>query len=155
MKSNRLFYIGLGCVLSTLFWTITTAVVPDNHPIQQPIYPYKDKKEILQVDHLICSEFSLVNKDGKEVIGMFEMPERGHVIVIKDSPDNVTDEGFKGHLTLYGNGLGVFNSNNHLVAAVRNINDGGAFWARNANREPTWIVEANSREPIKLPSPKK
>lgn len=150
MKSNRMFYIGLGCLFSTLFWTITTAVVPD-----QPIYPYKDKKEILQVDHLICSEFSLVNEDGKEVIGMFKMPERGHVIVIKDLPDDPANKGFKGHLTLYGNGIGVFNSKSDLIAAIRNINDGGAFWARNANAKPTWIVDGNAREPIQLPPPKK
>ncbi len=153
MTSNRMFYIGLGCVLSTLFWTLTSVVVSQT----QPIYPYKDKKEILQVDHLICSEFSLVNKDDTEVIGMFNMPERGHVIVIKDLRDASADKDFKGHLTLYGNGLGVFNSNSREIIGLRNIEDGGAFWARNAKGEPTWIVDGNSRKPIQLqqPSPKK
>ena len=30
MKSNRPFYIGLGCLVATLFWTIAAGVAPDN-----------------------------------------------------------------------------------------------------------------------------
>lgn len=129
-------------------------MVSDNHPIEQPIYPYKDKKEILQVDRLICSEFSLVNEDGSEVISMFEMPEKGHVIAIQDRRDHAASEGNKGHLTLYADGLGVYNSDNRLVIGLKTIENGGVLWARNANGQPTWIVDSNSRKPIAKPRPK-
>lgn len=151
MTSNRMFYIGLGCVLSTLFWTLTTVVVSQT----QPIYSYKDKKEILQVDHLICSEFSLVNEDDKEVIRMFEKPERGHVIIITDMTDDAADKDFQRRLTLHGRGLEVHNSNNRVIIALRNLGDGGALWARNAKAQPTWAIDANARKPLRPPSPPK
>ena len=144
MKSNRLFYIGLGCVFSTLFWTLTTAVVSD-----PPIHPYKDKKEILQVDHLICSEFSLVDKNGIEVIAMFKPVGQDHVMIIKDLS---TD---KGNLLLDRHGVKVYNSDNRAIIGIKNIEDIATLWAKNTKGQPTWILNANAREPIQPPSPKK
>jgi len=144
MKSNRLFYIGLGCVLSTLLWTLTAAVVSD-----PPIYPYKDKKEILQVDHLICSEFSLVDANGIEVIAMFNLKGEDPVMVIKDL---MVD---KANLRLDRHGIKVYNSDNRSIIGIYNIEDIASLWAKNTNGQPTWIMNANSREPIQPPSPKK
>ena len=144
MKSNRLFYIGLGCILSTLCWTLTAAVVSD-----QPIYPYKDKKEILQVDHLICSEFSLVNEEGIEIIGMFKLAEKGHVIAIKEGI------GSNAHLILQSDGMRIYNSQKKSVVGIRNVNDAGLLYARNDKAQPTWVIDGNSYEPIQIQPPQK
>lgn len=143
MKSNRLFYIGIGCVLSTLLWTLTAAVVSD-----PPIHPYKDKKEILQVDHLICSEFSLVDKNGTEVIAMFNLAGEEAVMVMKDLAVD------KGHLRLDRHGIKVYNSDNRAIIGIKNIEDIAALWAKNVNGQPTWVIDANARKPIQSPSPK-
>lgn len=143
MKSNRLFYIGLGCVLSTLLWTLTAAVVSDS-----PVYPYKGKKEILQVDHLICSEFSLVDENNIESMAMFNL-KGDPVMVIKDLSVD------KGHLRLDRHGVKVYNSDNRAIIGIKNIEDIATLWVKNTNGQPTWVIDANSRQPIQFPSPKK
>ena len=55
MKSNRLFYIGLGCLFSTLCWTIVM-VAKDNRNLST-----------LQVDHLICNDIRVLDRDGRLV----------------------------------------------------------------------------------------
>ena len=151
MKSNRLFYIGLGCVLSTLCWIITAVVAPENQSNEQ-------KMKILKVDRLICSELMIVDSNDNVVISMLNQhpgePNLGAILAIQDMRPNEKGEVTRRHLTLYGDGLGIYNANNKTIIALKNLNEGGLLWARNAKNEATWIIDANSRKPIPRPSPK-
>ena len=151
MKSNRMFYIGLGCVFSTLFWTITAFVAQENQSNEQ-------KKKTFRVEHLICSEFSLVNENDEEVIAMLNQhpgdPNKGPTFIIQDMRHREDGTESFGHLSLYRDGLALYNSRNASIVGLTNLRDGGLLWAKNAKREATWIVDANARKPIPPPSPK-
>lgn len=152
MKANRMFYIGLGCVFSTLFWTITAFVAQENQSNEQ-------KKKTLRVDHLICSEFSLVNENDEEVMTMLNQhpgdPTKGPVFAIQDMRYTKDGKESMGHLSLYRDGLALYNSSSALIIGLTNVEEGGLLWAKNAKREATWIVDANARQPIPPPPPKK
>ena len=151
MKTNRMFYIGLGCVFSTLFWTITAFVAQENQSSEQ-------KKKTFRVEHLICSEFSLVNENDEEVMVMLNQhpadPNKGPTFVIQDMRHRKDGTESLGHLSLYRNGLTLYNSRNASIVGLTNVRDGGLLWAKNAKREATWIVDANARKPIPPPPPK-
>ena len=50
MKSNRLFYIGLGCLISTLCWTVVMIAREERNLSH------------LEVDRLICNELQVLDK---------------------------------------------------------------------------------------------
>ena len=62
MKSNRLFYIGLGCLISTFCWTVVM-IARDDRNLSH-----------LEVDRLICKELQVLDKDGKVGIHMYDRP---------------------------------------------------------------------------------
>ena len=153
MKTNRTFYIGLGCLFSTLCWTLTAFVAPENQPNEQ-------KMKTLKVDHLICSELSIVNENGEEVMAMLNQhpadPSRGPVFTIQDMRYREDGKESMAHLALYRDGLVLYNADNHSIIGLKNATEGGLLWAKNADRKLTWFIDANSRRPFPInPKPEK
>lgn len=62
MTSNRMFYIGLGCLFSTLCWTVLTIA--------------KEERNLsnLEVNRLTCKELRILDKDGKVGIWAYDRP---------------------------------------------------------------------------------
>ena len=163
MKSNRMFYIGLGCLFSTLCWTITALVEPENQPSEQNLDAlYNKEMKALKVERLICSELSIVDENGKEVMVMLNQhpadPSRGPVFSIQDMRHREDGKESMAHLALYRDGLVLYNVNNHSIIGLKNATEGGLLWAKNADRKLTWFIDANSRRPFPInpkPTPKK
>ena len=148
MKTHRMFYIGLGCLLSTLCWTITSFVATANDPYE------KEMKELV-LERLTCREISIVDENGEEAMAIFEAPDKGYILYIRDIRTSEGVESNKTHLTLYANGLGLYNSKNDLVAGIKNHREAGLLWAKNAKGEQTWGVDGNARKPIPDTLPRK
>lgn len=62
MTSNRMFYIGLGCLISTLCWNLVV-IARDDRNLPN-----------LEVDTLTCKELRILDKDGKVGIHAYDRP---------------------------------------------------------------------------------
>ena len=62
MTSNRMFYIGLGCLISTLCWTVIL------------IAKQEQNLPDLEINRLTCKEVRVLDKDGKVGIHIYDRP---------------------------------------------------------------------------------
>ena len=111
MKSNRLFYIGLGCLFSTLCWTVFMIVKAEaNLPN-------------LEVDTLTCKELRVLDKDGKIGIQMYDRPygDGGGsdlYMVFKDNRIFKDGTPSQGELRIGHRGLGIYNWSGRGIASI-------------------------------------
>ncbi len=98
---NRLFYIGLGCVLSTLLWTILAATPPRVRYLARE----SEVIETLFVGRLYCHELSVLNKDNEEVMAMLDMSE-GATLAIRETDPKPDD---REYVFLRADALSFFN----------------------------------------------
>ena len=134
MKSNRLFYIGIGCVFSTLFWTITAAVVSDN--------PYNKQMKEFVVERLICRELSVVNEDDEEIMAMLDTPKGATLIIQKINPLDIED---RTHVSLRASSLSFFNTKNTRVVSLDNYDEYGAFMLADKDGYIKWLADSNKK----------
>ena len=147
MKSNRMFYIGLGCVFSTLFWTITAAVV-------------SDQKESLEVDTLTCKELRVLDKDGKVGIHAYDRPYGdgggSHLwMIFKDNRILGNGTPSEGGLWISDNGLSIHNWQGRRVASLHVERANGVLSLRNRDDslENLFIVDTENAKYSKTHCP--
>ncbi len=132
MKSNRMFYIGLGCLFSTLCWTIVMVAKDDRN------------LSTLQVDHLICNDIRVLDRDGREAIKISERGGLGHVIRIYDNRRLKNGELSKAYLSLGKNKIVLFNAKHEAVVGFSSSNDYGLLWATNQDGRKHWEVNTGA-----------
>ena len=111
MKSNRMFYIGLGCLLSTLCWTVVMIVREERNLSN------------LEVDRLTCKEIRVLDKDGKVGIRMYDRPYGdggGSVLVMSVKDNRIFKDGTpsQGELKISSRGLQIDNWSGRGIASM-------------------------------------
>ena len=111
MTPNRMFYIGLGCLISTLCWTIVTIA--------------KEERNLpnLEVNRLTCKELRVLDKDGKIGIQMYDRPYGGGggsdlYMVFKDNRIFKDGTPSQGELMIGDRGLGIYNWSGRRIASI-------------------------------------
>ena len=111
MTPNRMFYIGLGCLISTLCWTIVTIA--------------KEERNLpnLEVNRLTCKELRVLDKDGKIGIQMYDRPygDGGGsdlYMVFKDNRIFKDGTPSQGELMIGDRGLGIYNWSGRRIASI-------------------------------------
>ena len=111
MKSNRMFYIGLGCLFSTLCWTVVTIAREERNLSN------------LEINTLTCKEIRVLDKDGKIGIQMYDRPygDGGGsdlYMVFKDNRIFKDGTPSQGELRIGDGGLGIYNSEGRNIASL-------------------------------------
>ena len=111
MKSNRMFYIGLGCLFSTLCWTVVMIVREERNLSN------------LEVDRLTCKEIRVLDKDGKVGILMYDHQygDGGGSILRMSVKDNrIFKDGTpsQGELKISSRGLQIDNWSGRQIASI-------------------------------------
>ena len=135
MTSNRMFYIGLGCLLSTLCWTVFMIVRAERNVSN------------LEVDRLTCSDIRVLNRNGEESI-IINDPDNdpkwsaSTYIKIKDTRTLQNGQKSEGYTQLSPSGLLIVNSDHSPVVSIR-ANGGyhGLLTASNNEGDNTWLVD--------------
>lgn len=135
MTSNRMFYIGLGCLFSTLCWTIVTIA--------------KEERNLpnLKVNQLICSDIRVLNENGEEsiIINDPDNDPKGSAISsirIKDTRILKNGQKSEGYTRLGPSGLLIVNSDNNPVVSIRaNGGNHGLLTASNKEGDNRWVVD--------------
>ena len=123
MKSNRLFYIGLGCLISTLCWTVVMIAREERNLSH------------LEVDRLICNELQVLDKDGKVGIHMYDRPYGdggGSDLYMIFKDNRILSDGTPSQVKLWlsPGGLRVDNWKGRSVAGIGLAREGadGSLW---------------------------
>lgn len=111
MTSNRMFYIGLGCLISTLCWTVVV-IARDDRNLPN-----------LEVDTLTCKELRVLDKDGKVGIHAYDRPygDGGGSILVMSVKDNrifKDSTPSQGELRINNRGLGIYNWEGRRIASM-------------------------------------
>ena len=111
MKSNRMFYIGIGCLIFTLCWTVFV------------IAREKQNLSNLEVNRLVCSKMVVLDKDGKEglVIGDYKFGDGGGSVLRMTVKDNrIFEDGTpsQGELKISSRGLQIDNWSGRRIASI-------------------------------------
>ena len=120
MTSNRMFYIGLGCLFSTLCWTVLTIA--------------KEEQNLsnLEVDRLVCKELRVLDKNGKVGIWMYDRPygDGGGsdlVMLVKDNRIFDDSTPSQGKLRISDSGLSIYNSSGTRVVSAHVERNNGSL----------------------------
>lgn len=153
MTSNRMFYIGLGCILSTLFWTLTAAVVSD-----PPIYPDKDKKETLEVDRIVCKEINVLDSNGKVGIRIYDHhygEGGGNTLLMSFKDNRIFSNGLvsEGELVIHDRGLTIFNAMGDDVLSAHLERYNGFFSAKRYDGSNKFLIDTDNTKYSKTHCP--
>ena len=141
---QKCLYMGIGFLFTSLGWLFATLTVVDAEK-------GTDEEEIVQFDTVACSRFYLLDENEEAVVAMEVMPKRGPTLVIIDTGFRKDGTESQKHLSLYRDGLAVYNENGDQVIGATVIDEGGVLFVRNQQNEPTWAIEANKRSPLPRP----
>lgn len=140
MTSNRMFYIGLGCLISTLCWTIVTIA--------------KEERNLpnLEVNRLTCNELRVLDKDGKVGIWAYDRPygDGGGSdlwMVFKDNRILGDGTPSQGQLMIGDRGLHIYNSSGSRVVSAhveRNNGSLSAYKRDNSRRNSFYVDTENA-----------
>lgn len=124
---NRMFYIGLGCIISTLCWTVFM------------ILRAEAKLPSLEVDTLTCKELRVLDKDGKVGIHMYDRPYGdgggSHLYaVFKDNRIFKDGTPSQGELTITDRGLRIYNWEGTYIASIHVERANGSLSLRKRDR---------------------
>ena len=148
MKSNRLFYIGLGCLFSTLCWTVIV-IARDDRNLPN-----------LEVDTLTCKELRVLDKDDKVGIRMYDRPYGdggGSVLVISVTDNQIFDNGTpsQGELRITSRGLKIKNWEASNIASMHVERGNGTLSLRKRDNslENLFIVDTENAKYSKTHCP--
>lgn len=141
---QKCLYMGIGFLFTSLGWLFATLTVVDAEK-------ESDEEEITQFDTIACSRFYLLNENEEAVMAMEVMPKKGPTFIIVDTAFREDGTESRKHLSLYSDGLAVYNENGDKVIGATVIDEGGVLFVRNQQNQPTWAVEANKRPPLPRP----
>lgn len=148
MKSNRMFYIGLGCVFSTLCWTVVL------------IAKQEQNLSNLEVNRLTCKELRVLDKDGKVGIHAYDRPygDGGGSdlwMVFKDNTIVGDGTPSKGQLMIGPRALHIDNWSGKPIASiyVERANGGLALHKRDGSRDNDFVVDTENAKYSKTHCP--
>ena len=143
MTSNRMFYIGIGCLISTLCWTAVIIA--------------KDEQNLsnLEINRLVCSDIRVLDENGEESIIINDPdndPKGSAVGYIRIKDNSIRSDGqvSEGYTRLSPSGLVIVNKNQKSVVSIY-ANGGyhGLLTASNNEGDNTWnidtLIPINSR----------
>ena len=145
---NRMFYIGLGCIISTLCWTVFM------------ILRAEAKLPSLEVDTLTCKEIRVLDKDGKVGIHAYDRPygDGGGSdlwMIFKDNRIFENNMPSKGELWIGSGGLSIHNSEGRRVASIHVERNNGtlSLRKRDGGLEDLFIVDTENAQYSKTHCP--
>ena len=148
MTSNRMFYIGLGCLLSTLCWTIVM------------IAREKQNLSNLEVDTLTCKELRVLDKNGKVGILMYDRPYGdggGSVLVMSVKDNRIFEDGTpsQGELRINSRGLQIYNWSGRSIASihVERANGGLSLRKRDNSLRNSFVIDTENAKSSKTHCP--
>ena len=148
MKSNRMFYIGIGCLISTLCWTAVIIA--------------KDEQNLsnLEINTLTCKEIRVLDKDGKVGIHAYDRPygDGGGSdlwMIFKDN--RILSDGTPSQRELWigDGGLSIHNWQGRRIASihVERGNGGLSLHKRDDSLENLFIVDTENAKYSKTHCP--
>ena len=144
---QKCLYMGIGFLFTSLGWLFATLTVVDAEKESD------DEWESARFDAIACSRLYLVDENDQAVMAMEVMPKRGPTFMIIDTAFREDGTESKKHLSLYRDGLVIYNENGDSVVGVGVRDEGGIFLTKNKQDQLTWIIEANKHAPIRQESP--
>ncbi|MYE89847.1 hypothetical protein F4X33_12715 [Candidatus Poribacteria bacterium] len=148
MTSNRMFYIGIGCLFSTLCWTVVL------------IAKQEQNLPNLEVNRLTCKELRVLDKDDKVGIHMYDRPygDGGGSdlwMIFKDNSILRDDTPSQGGLWISDRGLSIHNWEDTRIASihVERGNGGLSLRKRDGSIENLFIVDTENAKYSKTHCP--
>jgi hypothetical protein len=141
-----MFYIGLGCLISTLCWTIVTIA--------------KEERNLpnLEVNRLTCKELRVLDKNGKVGIWMYDRPYGdggGSLLVMSVKDNRIFKDGTpsQGELRIYDRGLAIENSRGRRVVSAHVETDNGVLSLRKRDNSNLFYVDTENAKYSKTHCP--
>ena len=146
MKSNRLFYIGIGCLISTLCWTIFVIAKEETNLSK------------LEVDRIVCKELHVLDKDGKVGILIYDRPYGdggGSDLIISVKDNTIFSDGrmSKGEVTINSSRLAIYNSMGLDVVSVHEEVDNGSLSLRKRDDTNLFYIDTENAKYSKTHCP--
>lgn len=139
MTPNRMFYIGLGCLISTLCWTIFM------------IARDQQNRSHLEVDTLTCKELRVLDKDNKVGIRMYDRPYGdggGSVLQMSVLDNRILKDGkpSQGQLRITSRGLSIYNWQGTRIATMHVEKGNGSLSLnkRDRDRKSQFIIDTET-----------
>ena len=146
MKSNRLFYIGLGCLFSTLCWTVFMIVKAEaNLPN-------------LEVDTLTCKELRVLDSNGKVGISIYDHhygEGGGNTLLMSFKDNRIFSNGLvsEGELVISDRGLHIANAMGRDVLRAHIERNNGFFSAERSDGSNKFHIDTENAKYSKTHCP--